>query len=141
MFHHILALLNFHLSLPELANQVSDPMINIVDCVIRTCFSSFSSRRTSATSSFKDSSFFDHFATISAGIVRCLTWSSPAARLIAALRILRSASPTRVIDLHFILSNRRIPYRIFERTFPFSPRVQFAPRDVDTGRVWQACRN
>lgn len=139
VFYHILTLLNFHLRLPELANQVSNPMI--VGCVIRTCFSSFSSRRTSPTSSFKDSSFFDHFATISAGIVRCLTWSSPAARLIAALRILRSASPTRVIDLHFIMSNQRIPYRRFEHTFLSSPHVPFAPHDVDTERVGQACRN
>lgn len=127
VFYHILTLLDFHLSLPELANQVSNPMI--VDCVIRTCFSSFSSRRTSATSSFKDSSFFDHFATISAAIVRCLTWSSPAARLIAAFRILRSASPTRVIDLHFIMSNRRIPSG-YSNTPSLSPRTCRSPHTM-----------
>ncbi len=54
MFQYILTLLNLHLGLPELTSQVSHYMF--VNCLIRTCFSSFSSRRTSTISFFKDSS-------------------------------------------------------------------------------------
>ena len=140
VFQHILTLFNLPLCLPELTNQVSHHHI-LVNRLVYTCFSSFSSRITSAISSFECSSFFDHLATISDGIVRCLTWSSPAARLIAALRTLRSASPTRVIDLHLDISNRVFANTRFKRTFPSSPHVPSALLDADTVQVEMAYRS
>jgi len=77
----------------------------------------------------------DHFATISDDIVRCLTWSSPVHRLIAALGTLRSASSTSVIDLHFKMSNWRTSYRRFKQTFPSSRHVPFGLHDVGIVQV------
>lgn len=101
MINHVLSLLQFHLGFAQLG-EASEHCACERELKDVTCFSSFSSCSTSEISCLRESSFIAHFATASGETCRCRTESSAVACLIAALSILRSASPTRVTDLHAV---------------------------------------